>query len=107
MDKNVQRTASYIEENLDSKLTIKSISRQVNISKTVLYSKFHTYFGCTISEFINIRRIEKSIEFLTKTDLSMDEISLKVGFSSASYYSKIFKKLKGISPLKYKKLHSE
>ena len=50
---------------------------------------------------------EKSIEYLTKTDLSMDEISLKVGFSSASYYSKIFKKLKGISPLKYKKIHSE
>lgn len=107
IDQNIQRAINYIEENLDKKLSIKSISRQVNVSKTVLYNKFHTYFACTISEFINTKRIEKSIDYLTKTDLSMEEISSKVGFSSASYYSKIFKRLKGVSPLKYKKVNSK
>lgn len=107
IDKNIQRAINYIEENLEKKLSIKSISRQVNVSKTVLYNKFHTYFACTISEFINTKRIEKSIDYLTKTDLSMEEISSKVGFSSASYYSKIFKKIKGMSPLKYKKINSK
>ncbi len=107
IDKNVQRAINYIDENLDKKLSIKSISRQVNVSKTVLYNKFHGYFNCTISEFINNKRIENSIEYLIKTDLSMEEISAKVGFSSASYYSKIFKRLKGVSPLKYKKINSQ
>ena len=106
IDQNLHRAISYIEENLDMKLTIKSISRQVNISKTVLYNKFHSHFGCTISEYINKKRIEKSIEYLTFTDFSMDEISEKVGFSSASYYSKIFKKHRGVSPLRFKKLNS-
>ena len=107
IDQNIQRAINYIEENLEEKLSIKSISRQVNVSKTVLYNKFHTFFGCTISEFINIKRIEKSIEYLSKTDLSMEEISMKVGFSSASYYSKIFKRIKGISPLKFRKVNSK
>ena len=40
-------------------------------------------------------------------DLSMDEISLKVGFSSASYYTKIFKQQMGITPLKFKKSQCE
>lgn len=107
IDHNIQRAINYIEENIEGKLSIKLISRQVNVSKTVLYNKFHTYFGCTISEFINLKRIEKSVELLAKTDLSMEEISIKVGFSSASYYSKIFKRLKGMSPLKYRKLNSK
>ena len=103
IDKNIQRAMNFIDKNLEKKLTIATISRQVNVSKTVLYNKFHSYFNCTISEYINHKRIEKSIEYLIKTDLSMDEISQEVGFSSASYYSKIFKRLKGIPPLKYKK----
>ena len=107
IDQNVQRAINYIEQNIETKLSVKSISRQVNVSKTVLYNKFHNYFNCTMSEYINNKRIEKSIEYLLKTDLSMDEISRKVGFSSASYYSKIFKRLKGISPLKYRKIDSD
>lgn len=107
IEKSVQGAINFIEENLEKKLTIKSISRQVNVSKTVLYNKFHSYFNCTISEYINQKRVEKSIEYLIKTDLSMEEISQKVGFSSASYYSKIFKRLKGTSPLKYKKVNSK
>lgn len=106
-DESIQKAITFINENISGDLSIRSISKNTNVSKSVLYKRFRACFNCTISEYINSKRVEKSIEFLTKTDLSIEEISQKAGFSSTSYYSKIFKKAKGVPPLKYKKmLHS-
>lgn len=102
-DENMQKAVAFINENLCGDLSIRSISKNINVSKSVLYKRFHACFNCTVSEYINTRRVEKSIELLTRTDLSIEEISQKVGFASASYFSKIFKKEKGVSPLNYKK----
>ena len=102
-DENIQKAVAYINENLESDLSIRTISKSINVSKSVLYKRFHACFHCTVSEYINIRRVEKSIELLARTDLSIEDISQKVGFSSISYYTKIFKKQKGLPPLKYKK----
>ena len=102
LDENIQKVINYIEENLNSDLSVKSISKNVNISKSVLYKKFHSHFSCTPAYFINIKRVEKSTEYLLKTDMSIEEM----GFASASYYSRIFKKIKGVSPLKFKKLEN-
>ncbi len=103
VDERIQNAVNYIEKNLETNLSIQQISKSINISKSVLYKYFHSYFKCTISEYINKKRIERAVEYLKKTDLSIDEIALKVGFSSASYFGKIFKQQKNISPLKYKK----
>lgn len=100
------RAITYIDENLEKDLSIKQISKSINVSKSVLYSKFHTRFNCTIGEYIGKKRVERSVEMLTKTSLSVEEISQKCGFSSASYYTKTFKKLMGITPLKFKKTQS-
>ena len=101
-DENIGRVISYINENLDTDLTIHSISKIANISKSVLYRNFHNYFGCTVGQYINRKRIEKAVELLTDNNLSIEEIAIRTGFSDGSYFSKIFKKEKGLSPLKYK-----
>ncbi|MBQ7794048.1 MAG: helix-turn-helix domain-containing protein [Clostridia bacterium] len=103
LNRNIEKAVAFINENLDKALTVQSISKGINVSKSVLYKDFHTYFGCTVSQYINTRRIEKSIDLLVRTDLSVEEISQKTGFSSAAYYSRIFKKQKGIAPLKFRK----
>ena len=103
-DDNIQKAINYIEQNIENNLSIKDISKSANISKSVLYKKFHENFKCTPAHFINIKRVEKSTEYLLKTHMSVEEISQKVGFASSSYYSRIFKKIKGVAPLKYKKL---
>ena len=99
---NIEKVTDFIDQNLNKPLSIKDIAKSVNLSKSTIYNEFHKHFGCTVNEYINSRRIEKSLEYLNTTDMSVDEISQLVGFSSASYYSVIFKKIKGISPLKYK-----
>lgn len=103
LNDNIQKAVDYINNNLESDLSVKSISKNANVSKSVLYKNFHTSFNCTVSEYIHARRVEKSLELLTGTDMSIEEISQKVGFSSASYYSKIFKKQMGVVPVRYRK----
>ncbi|MBQ8525467.1 MAG: PocR ligand-binding domain-containing protein [Clostridia bacterium] len=107
INRNMEKATGYIRDNLDKNLTVRSISDNINISKSVLYKNFHSSFNCTVNQYINTKRVEKSTELLTDSDLSIEEISRKVGFSSAAYYSKIFKKLKGTSPLKFRKMMSE
>ena len=102
-DETVEKAVAFINDNLPEDLSIQNITRSIHASKSVLYRGFRANFNCTVGEYINARRIEKSVELLTKTDLSIEEISQKTGFASASYYSKTFKKIKKVSPLKYRK----
>ena len=106
-DDLAQKAVAFIDENLENDLTVKTISKYLNVSKNVLYNQFHERLHCTVNQYVTKRRIEKSLEFLLKTNLSIEDISQKVGFSGASYYSKAFKKQMGVSPLKYKKEHKK
>lgn len=103
LEESIQKATHYIEQNLESDLSVRTISKNVNISKSVLYKKFHSLFNCTVAEFINMRRVEKAAELLLKTGMTTEEISQRAGFSSSSYFSRTFKRIKGITPLKYRK----
>ena len=103
LDENLEKAVSFIENNLKEDLTIESISKGINVSKSVLYRLFHTHFDRTLGSFVNSKRIEYACSLLLDTKLSIEEISEESGFSSASYFSKTFKKEMGVSPLKYRK----
>lgn len=103
LNSSLEKACFYIKNNLKEELSIQSLEKNTGISKSTLYKYFKLHYNCTVGEYINKIRIEKSAELLLNADLSMDEIAESVGFSSASYYSKVFKKFYGISPLKYKK----
>lgn len=102
----VDKAIKFMEKNYQSNLSVQDIVDSTGISKSSLYKNFSTHYKCTPGEYLNKLRVEKSIEYLLFSDFPIEEISLQVGFSSASYYSKIFKKIKGISPLKFKKIQA-
>ncbi len=100
---SVQRALEFINANLYEELSIAEISKKTNTSKSVLYKNFHVLFDCTVSEYIKMKRVEKSLELLLQSEMSIEEISQRVGFASASYYSRVFKAQMGVSPREYKK----
>lgn len=103
----IQKALAYIDENLEKELSIHNISKNTDISKSALYRSFRSLFNCTVSEYIVKKRIEKAVELLDEGNLSIEQIAQKTGFSSGSYFSKMFKKEKGLSPLKFKKQSRE
>ena len=102
---NIEKAMNFINENLEKPLSVDYITNEINISKSALYKYFHEFMNCTVSEYINIKRVEKAVELLTETSLPVGEISQKVGYSSAAYFTKIFKNNKGISPLHFRMKH--
>lgn len=102
IDESLQSALNYIMTNLQNEISVLSISKATGISKSALYKKFHHALGCTVSEYINRKRVERAAALIKSTDLSMEEISQKVGFASASYFSRTFKRLKGCSPMNFK-----
>ena len=102
-NENLERVEEFIDEHLSEDLSIERISRETNISKSVLYRNFSSHLGTTISEYINLKRVEVSVGLLTKTDLSIDEIAHRAGFSSSAYYVSVFKRCKGMTPLQFRK----
>ena len=103
----IEEACEYINSNLSQSISICDLVSNTAISKSSLYKNFQIQFNCTPGEYINKTRVDKSIELLKNTDYNIEEISERVGFSSASYYSKIFKKIKGISPLKYRQKNKD
>ena len=107
LDDNIQKAVWYINENLDKPLSVQIIAKNAGVSKSALYRGFHSHFYCTVSRYINRMRIEKAIILLSDSNLSIEEIALQTGYADGSYFSKTFKKEKGMSPLKYRKMLGE
>jgi AraC-like DNA-binding protein len=66
------------------------------VGKTTAYQQFHTYVHMSVSKYINFVRLEKAKDMLSKTDLSVREISDQVGFNDYNYFCRVFKKETGM-----------
>ncbi len=94
---------SYIDENLDNKLELDFLAKEFYISKYHLSREFKKFFGITIGEYILKQRISKAKSLLRFSELSVNDIAFRCGFSDVGYFTKVFKKEEKTTPLKYRK----
>ena len=94
---------NFINSHYSEKFTLEDISNNCNISISHLTRLFKASTGYSIVEYTNNLRIKKAAELIKNTELSISEIALKTGFSSFSYFGKMFFKHYSMSPLKYRK----
>jgi len=100
---SVKRILDYIEENYAKSLTLTELANHFHFNPSYLSTYFSTHIHEGFTEYVTKVRIEKSIELLHNRNISISEISEKVGYSDHSYFCKVFKKLKGMSPSSYRK----
>lgn len=93
----------FIQNYYMEKISLEQIADAGNVGKTLCSKLFKKYASKTPGEYLIYYRIQKSIELLTKTNLSITEISYATGFSSASHYTKTFHEMMGCTPLKFRK----
>lgn len=92
----------YINSHYNEKLSLEDISENCHISISHLTRLFKKSTGYTVVQYTNNIRIKKAAELIKSTRLSISDIALKTGFSSFSYFGKLFSENYGISPLKYR-----
>ena len=95
---SIEPAVKYIEKNYNSPVSADELSSLCHISKSALFKHFKSNFGVTPIEYKHNIMIQHAIELLSNTNLSIDEISLKAGFSSSNYFRRVFEKLTDKTP---------
>jgi YesN/AraC family two-component response regulator len=98
----VYKVIQYIKSNYTKKLSLDEIANYVYLSSSYLSTIFKEETGQSLTNYINIIRIEKSKILMLNNNLSLVEISNMCGFDDQSYFTKVFKKITGISPKVYR-----
>lgn len=98
----IRSILSYVDNNYAMKLTLEDIAEHIHLCKSECCRLFKRYMKVSLFEFILQYRIEKSLNYLADSQYSIIEIANFVGFNDSNYYSKVFTKIKGCSPTKYK-----
>ena len=94
---------SYINSHLEEEITLEDIMHRHFLSKNTLCRAFRRVMDCSVMEYCSAARLNKAKQLLLTTSLEIGEIARSCGYSSANYFSLIFKKKVGISPMNYRK----
>ncbi|OUP49355.1 AraC family transcriptional regulator [Lachnoclostridium sp. An181] len=97
-------TLQYISMHYNEKILIEDISGKLNISSRYLGKIFSEHMNLSLANYINIYRINQAIELMTSTDNSLIDIALAIGLKDSQHFSKLFYKIIGITPHKYRKM---
>lgn len=103
MNELVLKILDYIDNNLYKKISMDELSKVFFFNKDYIMRTFKRELGMTIIDYINKKRIFNSLGALKNTDDMMLKIALKHGYVSQEYFSEIFSKYMGVSPLTYRK----
>ncbi len=101
----IMRMKSMIHEFYQTGITLDEIAERLNITPEYLGAMFHKEMGINFSGYIKKCRINKAKELLLGTQLKLYEISEKIGYTDAKYFSRVFKECTGQHPADYRKTH--
>lgn len=100
----IYKALVFVDKNYALQITLEEISDVVNMNPSYFCRVFKKVTGKTLMEYINYVRIWKAENLLTSTEKSILDIAVETGFSSISYFNRVFKKIKGASPTVYRKI---
>jgi len=100
----INRVFEFIDENLESDLSLNTVSKIAFFSPFHFHRIFKFITNETLNTYITRKRIEKTASvLLRKPEVSVSELSLQYGFNDNSSFTRTFKKYYGISPTEFRK----
>ena len=102
-EQRVKYMMLYIHKNYADKLTLEQIAESASISKRECLRCFNEILNMTPFHYLMEYRVRKASEYLRSSSDSISEIGYNCGFSSTSYFTKLFRELRGMTPSEYRK----
>lgn len=99
----VKETMKYIDKNFFNQLNLEILADKVNISKFYLAKEFKHNTGSTVNEYIILSRLSHAKELLKYSELSINEITFRIGFNNVSHFINLFKARENMTPLQFGK----
>lgn len=101
----VKNALEYIRENYKEKLRLSDVADQIYVSQWHLSKLLNKQTGQNFSEILNGIRMEKAKELLKDPSLRISDIAEEVGFLDMAHFSRVFKKMEGMSANEYRNKH--
>lgn len=101
----VKKAMEHIAMNYSRSTSVAEIARSVGIDRSYLYSLFNEFVNTSPQEYLIRFRVEKACELMSTASLNISNIACSVGYNDPLMFSKAFKKVKGMSPRNYRKVH--
>lgn len=98
----IQDVATYIYNNYDKPIYLDEISEKFGISRSYLSKRFKSLTGFGFKEYLLNVRIKEACRLLLETNKSITDIAFMCGFNDSNYFGDAFRRIKGISPNKYR-----
>lgn len=98
----VSQAITYIHSYYQEPLTLEMLTTHLSLNKCYFCSLFKKETGVTFSYYLNNLRIEKSKELLANASMNILDVAIAAGFNSQNYYTTLFKKFTGLSPVQYR-----
>ena len=100
----ISQVKSFLDEHYKEKLSLESVASHFFIDKHYLARRFKEQYGVTLVTYLQQVRITHAKRMLRFTDKSIEEIGLECGIGELNYFSRVFKKLEGISPSEFRRV---
>lgn len=99
----VRTVQQFIETHYDRAIRLEDAAAQVNFSVNYISQRFHQATGISFSDYLTSVRIRKAIELFRETGESTEQIAMKVGYPNPNYFSKVFKKVTGLTLTEFRR----
>jgi AraC-like DNA-binding protein/mannose-6-phosphate isomerase-like protein (cupin superfamily) len=101
-DNMVNDAIKFMQQNLNRQVTIEDMAKHVGKSSSFFFKKFKKDTGYSPIAYFNFLKIQLACQFIHAHTLTISEIGTKIGIDDPYYFSRLFKKLMGVSPRQYR-----
>ncbi len=98
IEKTIEKATFYIRQNVDKRLDLEKLAKDLNVGYSYFRKMFKTYTGLSPHQYCLDLRIMRAKELILSSDLSIKEIAYCLDFDSIHYFSRFFKQKTGVSP---------
>ncbi len=100
----VHQIKQYIMENSSKDISLEMIAERVNLSPYYISKLFKEQLGLNYIDYLTECRIERAKSLMCDSELSLKEITFEIGYNDPNYFSRVFRRVYGITPTEYRKM---
>lgn len=102
--KPLERIQAYVTDRMHNRICLEEVASLVNMSVPTFCRYFKQWTGKTLTDFVQEMRIEYACELMKDTNLPIQNVCKDSGFQSMAHFIRLFKRLKGMTPQKFRKM---